>query len=622
MSVGAARANVWSGDVVRRARAVMAPRLPAPCGRCGETVERTDAWVVGHVKSRLAYPELTLVPSNWRIEHRACSDASSGEAIAEKALRDAGFSPSDGGQTGVALPFLSPEPSLDLSALIDALPSPEETIAAQPWTADLLPIWEDASLPLAMTGPHPRAVGSYGPACIEWAETVLGRRVIGGDRMRWWQRLTICRLLEHDTDGALVWRQLIKSASRRSGKSVLLRVIALWRIAHADLIGEPQELMLTSKDLKVAREIIRPAWFWALMPSQKEAGWNVLRGNGSEEVSSPSDDRWLVRASDGVYGYSPGLGMADEAWGIPPDAITEGLEPALLERLWPQLVLTSTAHVRATSLMRRRLLAALRGDDPFTLLLLWGARPGCDPGDPAVWRAASPYWSPARHAMMVSKYAAALAGEDDPEFDDPDPMRGFMAQFLNVWPLVSTKQAPGEPLVTPEDWQALTPERFKSEPLAPAAVAVESWPGGGVSVVAAWRLEDGRTLVSASGHPDVADAAAAARAWGCRAPILVGKSLTSDPAFKGIRTKPQTGTVVAAVSDLGRWIEEGVLVHDGGEHLGVQVTGMRTKATGSGLRVVSAGAADALKAASWAVAAARHTSVSKPRVILPPGLSA
>src|SRR5690349_15428345 len=37
---------------------------------------------------------------------------------------------------------------------------------------------------------------------------------------------------------------------------------------------------------------------------------------------------------------------------------------------------------------------------------------------------------------MARKYAAALAGQDEPEFDDPDPVRGWAAQYLNVWPLL------------------------------------------------------------------------------------------------------------------------------------------------------------------------------------------
>jgi hypothetical protein len=121
---------------------------------------------------------------------------------------------------------------------------------------------------------------------------------------------------------------------------------------------------------------------------------------------------------------------------VDPQAITDGIEPALLERLWSQLHLTSTAHVRATSLMRRRLTAALRNADPDVLLLFWGARPDADIGDEAVWRASSPHWSQARRDLVARKFAAAMAGQDDPEFDDPDPIRGWAAQYLNVWPLL------------------------------------------------------------------------------------------------------------------------------------------------------------------------------------------
>ena len=86
--------------------------------------------------------------------------------------------------------------------------------------------------------------------------------------------------------------------------------------------------------------------------------------------------------------------------------------------------------------MRRRLTAALRDADPDVLLLLWGARPDADIADEAMWRASSPHWSKDRRDLMARKYAAALAGQDEPEFDDPDPVRGWAAQYLNVWPLL------------------------------------------------------------------------------------------------------------------------------------------------------------------------------------------
>jgi hypothetical protein len=227
----------------------------------------------------------------------------------------------------------------------------------------------DAALPLAMSGRHPRAVGSYGAECIEWARREMGIT------LRWWQALAVTRQLEHDADGALVWREIVESGPRRIGKSVRLRVTALWRLTHAERFLEPQLAMLVSKDLAVGKEIHRGSWRWA-----EAKGWGVLRLNGGQEVETPAGDRWLLRAPNAAYGYDVGYGQVDESWGVDPQAITDGLEPALLERHSPQLHLTSTAHVRASSLMRRRLTGALRDADPDVLLLLWGAFPGADVG--------------------------------------------------------------------------------------------------------------------------------------------------------------------------------------------------------------------------------------------------
>ena len=312
-----------------------------------------------------------------------------------------------------------------LEALLAAREHPMMACKSAKWLKPFLKIPDDAAPPLAMSGPHPLAVGSYGAECIAWAKVELGIT------LRWWQALAVTRQLEHDAAGALVWREIVESGPRRIGKSVRLRVVALWRLANADRIGEKQLAMLVSKDLAVGKEIHRGAWRWA-----EQKGWKVIRLNGGQEVEAPDESRWLLRADTAVYGYDVGYGQVDESWGVDPQSITDGLEPALLERMWSQLHLTSTAHVKATSLMRRRLLAALRSVDRDVLLLLWGAPPGADFADEATWRAASPHWSQDRRDLMARKYAAALAGQDEPEFDDPDPVRGWAAQYLNVWPLL------------------------------------------------------------------------------------------------------------------------------------------------------------------------------------------
>lgn len=294
-----------------------------------------------------------------------------------------------------------------------------------PWLVKLAAVPENAAVPLAMSGPHPRAVGSYGAECVAWALAEMGLT------LRWWQALAVTRQLEHDRDGVLVWREIVESGPRRIGKSTRLRSVALWRLANAERFRESQLAMLVSKDLAVGKEIHRGSWRWA-----DKKGWNVLRLNGAQEVETPAGDRWLLRAPNAAYGYDVGYGQVDESWGVDPQAITDGLEPALLERESPQLHLTSTAHVKASSLMRRRLTAALRDADPDVLLLLWGAHPDADVADESTWRAASPHWSRDRRDLIARKYGAALAGQDEPEFDDPDPVRGWAAQYLNVWPLL------------------------------------------------------------------------------------------------------------------------------------------------------------------------------------------
>jgi len=480
--------------------------------------------------------------------------------------------------------------------------------AAPDWLLPYLELDETANPPLAISPLHPDAVGSLAlpdpdrrvcpEGAIAWIEKVEKKT------LRWWQRLGLILKLQHDDAGRLLKRIAVETGPRRAGKSVGLRGLALWRMEHGPaLFGERQEIVHTGSDLAVCRKAQKEAWRWA------EARWgakSVTRGNGKEAVENPEDGSvWLVRAQDATYGWDTTLALVDEGWDVKPDTVSEGLGPSLMGRQSPQLVMTSTSHRRARSTMRTALLTALTERDPKTLLLWWGAPPGADPSDPEAWKAASPYWDEERAEFVASMYAKALAGEQDPEFDDPDPMRGFACQYTNLWALKERRKV-GTPLVDAEDWKALTLEEIPET--APGGVAVESWPGAGVSVAAAWRLEDGRTLVSVSSHPDVAEAAVIAKGWGSRTPITVGASLAADPAWKGLRLKTATATPVAAVSDLRRWLDEGALAHDGGEHLAGQMTGTQTKASSTGLRVVSAGPADAIKATAWAVAAARRQS--------------
>jgi hypothetical protein len=314
-----------------------------------------------------------------------------------------------------------------------------------------------------------------------------------------------------------------------------------------------------------------------------------------------------------VYGYDVCMGIVDEAWNVKPDTVTEGLEPATLERKSPQIHLTSTAHRRATSLMPQFLRAALTMEDPTTLLLIWAAPRGADPGDPAVWRAASPHWSEDRRRLIADKYARALAGEADPQADDPDPMAGFTAQYLNIWQLDSAPADRGDPAVSGDEWAAIVsavPERI------PDAVAIESWFGEGASVSLAWREGPG-VIVRSLDVPTMAAAAEVVRQAGFRRRVvLVGESLLADPSLKGLKLRKTTGRAAAAVRELARLIQEDGVMHDGADLLTGQALAARTMPGADGPRMVSTGRFDAVKTAVWAATAARRKNVGGGRRII------
>lgn len=480
-----------------------------------------------------------------------------------------------------------------------------EACRQAPWLERFLDIPDNASAPLAMSPLHPRAVGSYGEAHFDWAKRELGVTY------RWWQQLAITRQLEHDDDGALVYPEVVETGPRRIGKSVRLRGVSCWRTDSADLIGEKQLSMLVSKDLAVGKEIHRGSWRWA-----EQKGWKVTRLGGAQEIEKTEDEsRWLLRADTAVYGYDVGYGPVDEAWGVDPTSITDGLEPAMLERLWPQLHLTSTAHVKATSLMRRRLLAALRNADPNVLLLFWGAHPLADLSDPATWRAASPHWTPEREDLIRRKYNAALAGQDEPEFDDPDPVRGWASQYLNVWPLLdaaSSSVLPG--------WAACE-IRAEPPPLTAIGIAVSlnaEW--GSIASADLWPDEDRVNLSAVDRRPGtawiVAEAKRIKEQYGCSVAIDEKcPDATLIPALQDAGVNPTVMCLddyIEAWSDLVNRVRDRTVTHQATTELdtAIAVAGLRSVGDGRRVpgRVKSAGDIDMLEAAICAMREATNNT--------------
>jgi hypothetical protein len=466
----------------------------------------------------------------------------------------------------------------------------------RPWLSELRDVPESAVWPRLMTVPHPRAVGSFGDEFAGWC-----RRVYGVE-LRWWQRLVATRLLEHDVDGRLVWRTLVLTLARQLGKSTLLASILLWRMIHGkDRFGEEQLLLHVARVADAAREVQRAGRVWAK----------------AEHLASSS--RWLARAEDAVYGMSATTALADEAWDIDPSRIDEGVEPTLVAHEQPQLLLTSTAHRRATSLMPSRravALAELDAGEDGDLLIEWSSSRNVDPSDRTVWRLASPHWDAQRERDITRALSRALSGESlDPS--EPDPMESFRAQWLNIWPL-TTFRGKGEELVGVEMWRGLRDADL--EPVGPLFVAVEDCFGRGASVAAASVLEGGRVYLGGLVFPSRDEAYAQARRWCDLFPgsmLLVGVLLRDDVALVDFPADVEprgTTDTRAALSLLRELVAGGVVLHDGSD-VEAQVSGARVvPAPSGGLQLINSDRFDLVRAAAWAVAEA-HRSVGLVSVV-------
>jgi hypothetical protein len=449
-----------------------------------------------------------------------------------------------------------------------------------------------------MSAPHPDAVGTYGPELAAWSEARTGLA------LRWWQRLTVYRLLEHDREGALVWAWWIVSTARQVGKSWMLRELLLWRIHQGKRFGEPQLVLHTGKDLPVCREVQRPARAWARI----QPGYTAREANGLEEIEHPDGSRWMIRGKGSVYGYSASLGAVDEAWKVQPEVVEDGLEPTMAERASAQLGLLSTAHRMATALVPARREAALAQltDPRDTLLLEWSAEPSAVLTDRDAWRQASPHWTARRERLVASQHERAVTAGPSEDPDEPDPVEAFRSQWLNIWATRQVTQGRAEPLVSAEAWRDLA--TLDGPPPGPLVLAVEDNYGRGAAACAAARLPDGSALVWGRVVATRADAWGWAELRAVEHPgsrLLSGPGLDTDPGGAAISVATRQGVggiqTRAGLALLRELTATGRVHHDGSGDM-AQVSTVRVVPSASGGLTLAGGArADLTRAAAWAV---------------------
>jgi hypothetical protein len=341
----------------------------------------------------------------------------------------------------------------------------------------------------------------------------------------------------------------------------------------------------------------------------------VREVNGQEEIELLEDgSRWMLRAKEAVYGYSVSLGAADEAWKVRAASIEEGLTPTMAEREQPQLLLVSTAHRLATSLMleyRKLGLDELETGVSDVLLVEWSAAHGAELADLKAWQQASPHWTPRRQRLIEKRLAAALENQDP---EDLDPVASFRTQWLNQWPRQGAAPDGREELLPAGVWGDRVEAGVQSS--GPVWVALEDDYGRGAAVAACGRLPDGRLEVDGWTRPDWDSAIEDVEVLrGLRRirQLTVGASLLSRvPPSMAPRPEPasfpQTRSGLALLRDLA---SAGQLVHDETtSELDDAVAVARVRETPAGLALIPHGSTHLVKAAVWAVQSAHRPTKS------------
>lgn len=329
-------------------------------------------------------------------------------------------------------------------------------------------------MPRLESDQHPDATGSYGPEAREW----LGK--VHGMQLRGWQGYALDRALEHDDAGQLVWRTILLTVARQSGKSTLARGLVLWRLHQgAALFDEPQLVLSLSRTVETAWEVMLPATAWVM---EKHGQRAVRFGNARPGIVLPTGDRWVpiaARPGAGV-GYSAAMLFVDEAWAIPIRIVSEDLAPTMAERASAQLYLVSTAGDSDSELMasyRQRAIERLGTGDPGRMLLLeWSAPPEADPEELDTWRWASPEWTEHREEFLRDQFGQISRDQ-------------FATQYLNQW----VHRIDG--WLTDRAWQdTLDPDRPMPTD-RPWLMAVESaFDGSGHAIATACEDDDGRIV--------------------------------------------------------------------------------------------------------------------------------
>jgi len=398
-----------------------------------------------------------------------------------------------------------------------------------------------------------------------------------------WQKWVLIHLLELAPQGGFRFRTALILCARQQGKTVLLQILALWRL-YLDraglVIGSAQQLALAEETWAGAVDMAQG------VPDLAAEVGSVTRTNGAKSLRLVSGERYQVTTASrrGGRGSSSDLVLLDElrehqnwnAWGA--------VSKTTMARPDPMIVgFSSAGDVESVVLDSLRGRALASADDPDTSLAIfeWSAFDGCDLDDRDGWAQANPALG---HTVSEASIRSALA---------TDPEDVFRTEVL-CQSVLNTRSA-----FPAGWWESLTdPGARQPEATEVVAFALDVPADQATATVAvAWHRPDGSVGVDLAEHRPGTDwvvgrLAELCRRWRARVVIETGGSAGFLIAPAEQARVPVTGVsrqfYVDACAALDAAVTSRQLRHGGQAELAEAVSLARWSTSGeAGTRVLS-----------------------------------
>lgn len=258
------------------------------------------------------------------------------------------------------------------------------------------------------------------------SETILAlMRGLGTPAMPW-QEQVIRTATELDPSGRPVYRTVVLTVPRQSGKSSLVLAMLL----SAVTLGQRRSVYTAQTGFDARRKLIDD---WAPMLEQSRLASmldKVYRGNGTESVTFRNGSRIEVMPNSIIAGHGrtiDGIAVIDEAFADTDDRREQAMIPAMATKPSAQLWIVSTAGTMESTYLRRKVTLGRQAvEDGITSDLCffeWSAPddPQLDIDDPRVWQAAIPALGHTISEEVVRQARLTMTEND------------FRRSWLNQW---------------------------------------------------------------------------------------------------------------------------------------------------------------------------------------------